>query len=85
MPDEEWVRQLAGLVVLACCAAMAAPPPIPEQKTLPAVEAAREEKRPGRGTLPPEAQEFMRLPPHIRKQVLGYARNWLDSNFEKAE
>ncbi len=85
MPDEDWVRQLAGLMVLACCAAMAAPPPRQEPKILPAVEATREEKRPGQGALPPEAQEFMHLPPHIRKQVLGYARNWLDANFEKAE
>ena len=33
----------------------------------------------------PEVHEFMHLPPDMRRQVLDYARNWIDANFEKTD
>jgi hypothetical protein len=91
MPDREgqaapeWLQQLAAIVVLACCVAMAMPKRKAEVDVLTAVEKEqnakpklRKKKKP-----PPEAQEFMHLPPQVRRQVLDYARNWVDANFEK--
>jgi hypothetical protein len=74
----EWVQQLTGLVFLAGCVAMVTPSPGPKINLLPSVE------KPRKRNLPPEVQEFMKLPPHIQKQVLDYARNWIGANFERA-
>ena len=83
----EWAQQLSGLVVLAGCAAMATPSRKPKVTTLPAVEPEKPvgQKPRKKGNPSPEVQEFMRLPPIIQRQVLDYARNWIDASFEKAD
>ena len=82
----DWAQQLSGLVVLAGCAAMATPKPKPPPKVnvLPSVEPDKPaEPKPRKKSNPsPEVQEFMRLPPHVQRQVLDYARNWINANFE---
>jgi len=81
----DWAQQLSGLVVLAGYAAMATPGPKPKVSVLPAVEPERPAERKPRKkvSLSPEVQEFMRLPSHVQRQVLDYARNWIDANFER--
>ena len=83
----DWAQQLSGLVVLAVCAAMAAPKPGFKVNALPAVGADKpvEKPVPKKEYLPPEVQEFMRLPSRIQKQVLGYGKNWIDANFERKD
>jgi hypothetical protein len=80
----DWVQQLSGLVLLAGCAAMAAPGPKARASILPAAatDAVAKPKPRKKNDLSPEAREFMRLPPHIQRQVLGYARNWIEASFE---
>ena len=81
----DWLQQLAAMVFLAGCAAMAMPRPKPKINVLPAVEADNPaEPKPWNERNPsPEAQEFMQLPPNIQRQVLDYARNWIDASFER--
>ena len=81
----DWLQQLAAMVFLAGCAAMAMPRPKPKAGILPSVEADNPaEPKPWKERNPsPEVQEFMRLPLHIRRQVLDYARNWIGANFER--
>jgi hypothetical protein len=81
----DWAQQLSGLVVLAGCAAMATPRPKPKVSVLPAVEPEKpaEPKPRKKVNLSPEVQEFMRLPTNIQRQILDYARNWIDANFER--
>ena len=83
----EWAQQLSGLVVLAGCAAMATPSRKPKVNALPTVAPAKPaEPKPRKKSTPsPEVQEFMRLPPNIQRQVLDYARNWIDASFEKVD
>ena len=86
MPDlRDWAQQLSGLVALAGYAAMVTPKPEVKVNALPAVGADKPAEKPLRkkGDLPPEVQEFMSLPPRLQRQVLDYARNWLDANFER--
>jgi len=80
----EWAQQLAELVVLAGCAAMAMPNSKPGVNVLPAVEPDKHVERKPRkkGNISPEVQEFMRLPPPVQRQVLDYASNWINANFE---
>lgn len=86
MLNQDLVRQLSGLVFLAGCAYMASPVPKPKVNALPSVEADRptERKLRKKANPSPELQEFMRLSPHIQRQVLGYARNWIGANFERS-
>jgi hypothetical protein len=83
----EWAQRLSGLVALAGCAAMATPSRKPKVNALPAVEPEKPvEQKPRKKSNPsPEVQEFMQLPPHIQRQVLDYARNWIDANFERVD
>ena len=86
----DWTRQLAGLVVLAGCAYMAAESPRPGSAALPSVkepvsDTAGQKPRKKKGELSPEVQEFMHLPQNIQRQVLDYARNWISASFEKAD
>lgn len=85
----DWLQQLAAMVLLAGCAAMAVPRPKPKPKVdvLLSIEAGEPAKPKPRkkNNLSPKAQEFMHLPPQIRRQVLDYARNWIDANFEKTD
>ena len=87
MPDlRDWTQQLSGLVVLAGCAAMATPKPKPPSSAilLLAIEPVNPARKPRKqNNLSPEVQEFMRLPSHVQRQVLDYARNWIDANFER--
>jgi len=94
MPQElrlaDWTQQLAGLVLLANCAYMAISPPKPRLSALPSVEdpvsnTAGQKPRRKKRDLSPEMQEFGRYPPHIQRQVLDYARNWISASFEKAD
>ena len=80
----DWAQQLAGIVVLAGCAAMAMPNSKPGVNVLPSVEPEKHVERKPRkqGDTSPEVQEFMRLPPPVQRQVLDYARNWINANFE---
>ena len=81
----DWAQQLSELVVLAGCAAMATPSPKPKVNILPAVEPekpAERKPRKKKDNLAPEVREFMQLPSHVQRQVLDYARNWIDANFE---
>ena len=80
----EWAQRMAELVVLAGCAIMATPRPKPKA-TLPAVAQNKPAgAKPRKKNNPsPEVQEFMSLPPHIQRQALDYARNWIDGTFEK--
>jgi len=80
----EWAQQLAGLMSLGFCTAMAMPRSRP-QIASPSVEHDKPAKpKPRKKNNPsPEVQEFMSLPPHIQRQVLDYARNWIDAHFEK--
>ncbi len=58
----------------------------PETSSLPAVEnsdkPAERKARKRNGDLTPEVLEFMTLPRHIQRQVLDYARRWINANFE---
>lgn len=86
MPDlRELAQQLSGLVVLAGYAAMVTPKPGLRVNALPAVGADKPAEKPPRkkGALPLEVQEFMHLPPRLQRQMLDYARNWIDANFER--
>ena len=92
MPDlRELAEQLSGLVALAGCAAMATPIPKPKSvlraTVLPAtVEPANPTRKPRKqSNLSPEVREFMQLPPNIQRQVLDYARNWIDASFERGD
>jgi len=84
----DWTQQLAGLVVLASCAAMARASR-PKINVLPAVADAAKlvapKTRKKKDNLSPEVREFMQLPPLIQRQVLEYARNWISANFEPAK
>ncbi len=81
----DWTQQLAGLVVLAGCAAMATDSK-PKVSLLPAVEGAgkfvEQKTRKKKDNLSPEVREFMQLPPLIQRQVLDYAKSWINANFE---
>ena len=87
MPDEIWVQQLSDLAVLAGFAYLASPskprlanvPSVKEPVANPAGQKPRNKK----GELSPEEQEFRQLPLNIQRQVLDYARNWLDASFER--
>ena len=84
VPVAEWARQLSDLVLLAGFTAMATPKQNPIIKALPAVEPEKPaEPSRKKSALSPEVREFMSLPPHIQRQVLDYARNWIDATFEK--
>ena len=48
-------------------------------------ELAEKPPRKKKDNLSPEVREFMRLPPHIQRQVLDYARNWINANFERPD
>ena len=94
MPGEEvritpdWVRQLAELVLMAGCACMAAPSPKPAAKILPSVAAdgpARRSQSLRKSGPSPEVSQFMRLPRNMQRQVLDYARGWIDANFERMD
>ena len=87
MPDENWVQQLSDVAVLAGFAYLATPskpgltnvPAVVEPSPNPVEQKPQKKK----GNLSPEEQEFKRLPLNIQRQVLDYARNWLDANFER--
>ncbi len=81
---EDLIR-LAGLVMLTSGAVAATrpkheeaitPAPGPVASVLPATRERVEKTR------APEVEEFAKLPPYVRRQALGYARRWLESNFE---
>jgi hypothetical protein len=78
----DWVRQLAELVLLVGCAYIAAPEPKPKADILPVVVETEERSRQD-DNLSPEVREFMRLPLNVQKQVLDYARTWIDAHFER--
>ncbi len=87
MPDENWSQQLSDLAVLAGFVYLATPskpglagvPSVREPTPNPAEQKPRKEA----GELSTEVREFMMLPPHIQKQVMDYARNWIDASFER--
>jgi hypothetical protein len=87
MTDENWVQPLSDLAVLAGFAYLVAPskprlgnvPSVQEPVTNPVGQKSRK-----KSNLSPEVQEFMRLPPNIQRQVLDYARHWIDASFERA-
>ena len=86
----DWTQQLAGLVVLASCAYMAAESPRPKVDALlsvkePVSNPTGQKPRKKKDELSPEVQEFMHLPQNIQRQVLDYARNWISASFEKAD
>ena len=86
-PLPDWARPLAGMMFLAGCAAKAVTSRKPQVNALPYVEARKPAvAKPRKKSNPsPEVKEFMRLPPHIQRQVLDYARNWIAANFEKTD
>lgn len=88
MPDENWVQQLSGLVVLAGCAYIATPSK-PRLANVPSVRETVSNPTPKlqkkKGNLSPEVREFMQLPLNIQRQVLDYARNWIDASFERTD
>jgi hypothetical protein len=82
LPD--WAEQLAGLVLLAGCAAMAMPVPQPKVNVLPSVEAdSLAERKRRKDKLSPEVREFMELTPDLQKLALSYVRNWIAANYER--
>jgi hypothetical protein len=77
------ISQLSDLVIVAGCIYLAEPTPQIKMNWLPeAVKPIDESRYPD--TVTPEVREFMQLPIHVQKQVLEYARNWLDANFERS-
>jgi hypothetical protein len=89
MPGGNWVQQLSGLVVLAGCAYLSAPSKpglanVPSVRE-PASNPTRQKPRNKKGELSPEVREFMQLPTNIQRQVLDYARNWIDASFERVD
>ena len=87
MPDENWVQQLSDLTVLAGFSYMASPSK-PRLGNVPSVREPtpnppRQKPRNKKGNLSPEEQEFRQLPLNIQRQVLDYARNWIDASFER--
>jgi len=90
MPDENWVQQLSDLAALAGCAYLSAPSK-PRLGNVPSVietasNPTRRKPRNKKGNLlSPEVREFMQLPPNIQRQVLDYARNWIDASFERVD
>ena len=78
----DWVQQLAELMLLAGCACIAAPEPKPKADILPAVAQTAERSRQD-DNLSPEVRKFMRLPLHVQRQILDYARTWMDAHFER--
>ena len=89
MPDEIWVHQLSDLAVLAGFAYLASPSKpglanVPSVRE-PAPNPPRQKPRNKKGELSPEVQEFKQLPRHIQRQVLDYARNWIDASFERED
>jgi hypothetical protein len=79
-----WILQLAGLMVLAGCAAKSRRGPRPKLDTLTSVGNKPVAPKPRKKANPSaEVQEFMRLPPNVQRQVLNYARNWIDAHFER--
>ena len=85
----DWLQQLAAVMLLAGCIAMAMPRPNPRPNVdvLPSIApaATAKPKLLKKNKLPPDAREFMHLPPDLRRQVLDYARNWMAANFEPVE
>jgi len=80
------VRQVSGLIVLAGCVYMAAPLPKQEIHILPSVEPDKPAKpKLQKMSLSSEVREFIKLPPHFQRQVLDYARNWIDASFERID
>lgn len=81
----EWARQLADLVVLASCAAMASPSRRKGSKTegdaVPVVEGEKQSQR-KRDSPSPEVIEFMGYPLHFQRQMLEYGRTYIAANFE---
>ena len=89
MPDENWVQQLSDLAALAGFAYLASPskPRLGNVPSViePASNPTRRKPRNKKGELSPEVREFMQLPPNIQRQVLDYARNWIDASFERVD
>ena len=83
-----FVRQLSELVVLAGCAYMSAPSK-PRLANVPSVRepasSPTQQKPRKKNNLSPEVREFMQLPTNIQRQVLDYARNWIDASFERVD
>ena len=81
----DW-EMLAALVILGSYTAMSKSradvlPSVHESLPNPVEQKPREKK----GRLSPEVQEFMQLPPHIQRQVLDYARNWISASYERTD
>ena len=86
VPD--WLQQMAAVILLAGCIALAMPRPKPEPNVdvLTSVASSVTPAKPQqlkKNKLPPDAREFTHLLPQIRRQVLDYASKWIDANFEK--
>ena len=79
-PLVAWASQLADLVFLAMCSAIACscPKPVKAMPILPAVEMERvtEPSPRKKRAVPPEVQEFQRYPLDMQKQALTYLKKW---------
>jgi hypothetical protein len=74
---------LAELVLLTGCIYLLVPETKSRKDLLPA--AIKLQERWYRSAdLTPEAEEFIKLPPQVQKQVMDYARNWINANFERS-
>lgn len=75
-----WASQLADLVFLAMCSAIACsgPKPIKAMPMLPAVELEKptEPSPRKKRAASPEVQEFQRYPLDMQKQALTYLKKW---------
>ena len=78
------VKHLSDLALLASCIYLSTPLPDPKKNIAPVVlpDAISVTERQG---MTAELREFADLPPQLQRQVLEYARKWLDANFEKVE
>jgi hypothetical protein len=83
---QELTQHLSGLVLLAGCVYLVAPERKAKANILPSIKPERKAQPKPRTTSNPssEIREFSQMPPRLRKQVLEYARKWIDANFERA-
>ena len=75
-------KPFAELVLLTGCIYLMVPRTKNRTLSLPAVIQLNEQ-RSTEAVLTPEVEEFIRLPNQVQMQVMDYARNWLDANFER--
>jgi hypothetical protein len=79
----EWAQHLAGAMLLGFCFSIAMQDTKRRALRLPSAEKQAELKPLNTDRHSSELQEFIDLPPNIQRQVLDYARNWIDAGFEE--